>query len=157
MSFENLNSKHFMVNEMQAIAKMIITLESKLAPKFIKTASEERDKCASMDEQNMKFINNVEDYRSSQPHLCSPNVDWEEFQANFNSSSFLELVIARLQHMAEGLSANKIIHDSKNYQAALADYEYSESKACRYVEGFEEKADDLARFFDHFKTSKSAS
>ena len=93
------------------------------------------------------------DYRNNQPNLSSADVDWIEFQADFDSRAFIQATIARLQSLIDGLNNNKILHDYDNYQAALTDYSYSQYKASTKVAGFETKVNEMAQFFSRTGTT----
>jgi hypothetical protein len=101
----------------------------------------------SINETNKLIVNKAKDYRTIQPALSSPDVDWVEFQNDFDSRDFLQSTILRLQSMIDGLNNNKILHDFDNYQAALTDYDYAKYKANTKVAGFEHKVAEMGQFF----------
>src|SRR5258705_6245969 len=137
MPFENLNNNHYLPTEKTAVNTNLAALEASLSPRIKNLNAEERQKYGSINEQNKLIVNKVKDYRSSQPNLSSPDVDWVEFQSDFDSRDFLQATILRLQNLIDGLNNNKILHDFDNYQAALTDYDYSKYKAATKVPGFE--------------------
>jgi hypothetical protein len=147
MPFENLNTIHYLAAEKTAVATSLAALETALAAKIKNLNGEERQKYGSINEQNKLIVNKVKDYRVSQPGLSSPDVDWVEFQSDFDSRDFLQSTIARLQSLIDGLNNNKILHDFDNYQAALTDYEFSKYKATTRVAGYEGKVNAIAQFF----------
>ena len=147
MPFENLNSIHYLAAEKTAVTTSLTALETALAAKMKNLNGEERQKYGSINEQNKLIVNKVKDYRVSQPGLSSPDVDWAEFQTDFDSRDFLQATIARLQSLIDGLNNNKILHDFDNYQAALTDYEFSKYKASTKSAGYEGKVDAIAQFF----------
>ena len=79
--------------------------------------------------------------------MSSPDVDWIEFQSDFDSRELLQSTIGRLQTLIDGLTNNKILHDFDNYQAALTDYDYSKYKASTKSPGYEGKVTAIAQFF----------
>jgi hypothetical protein len=147
MPFENLNTIHYLAAEKTAVVTSLAALETALAAKIKNLNGEERQKYGSINEQNKLIVNKVKDYRVSQPGLSSPDVDWVEFQSDFDSRDFLQSTIARLQSLIDGLNNNKILHDFDNYQAALTDYEFSKYKATTRVAGYEGKVNAIAQFF----------
>lgn len=148
MPFENLNNTHFLAAEKTAVATNLTALENTLMPKIKNLTAEERQKYGSVNEQNKLIVNKVKDYRTSQPALSSPDVDWVEFQNDFDTRDFLQATILRLQNIIDGLSNNKILHDFDNYQAALTDYDYSKYKATTKAAGYETKISEISQFFN---------
>lgn len=153
MPFENLNSNHYLAAEKTAVNTNLAALEASLMPKVRNLSADERKKYGSINEINKLIVNKAKDYRSSQPTLSSPDVDWVEFQSDFDSRDFLQTTILRLQNMIDGLSNNKILHDFDNYQAALTDYDYSKYKASTKVAGFENKVNEMGQFFNRTGTT----
>ena len=147
MPFENLNNIHYAAAEKTAVGTSLTALETALKVKFKNLSAEERQKYGSVNEQNKLIVNKVKDYRASQPSLSSPDVDWVEFQSDFDSRDFLQATIGRLQTLIDGLTNNKILHDYDNYQAALTDYDFSKYKASTKAAGYEGKVNAIAQFF----------
>lgn len=156
MPFENLNNNHYLPAEKTSVNSSLTALEASLIPRIKNLNAEERQKYGSINEQNKLIVNKVKDYRTSQPNLSSPDVDWTEFQNDFDSRDFLQATIMRLQNLIDGLSNNKILHDFDNYQAALTDYDYSKYKASTKAPGFENKINEIAQFFNRTGTTASA-
>lgn len=129
-------------------------LETTLAPKFKNLSPEERTKYGSVNEQNKLLINKIKDFRNSQPTMSSPDIDWIEFQNDYDSREFLQNIIMRLEGIIQSLKNNKILHDYDNYQMALTDYDFSIYKSSTKTAGFEVKANELSQFFNRTSTSK---
>lgn len=153
MPFENLNNNHYSAEEKASVFEIITTLEETLSAKFKNLSTEERKKYGSINEQNKLIVNKALDYRNSQPSLSSNDVDWDEFQNDYNSRAFINATISRLQNLIDGLNNNKILHDYDNYQAALTDYGYSQYKASTKAAGFETKVNEMAQFFNRTGTT----
>ena len=156
MPFENLNANHFLPAEKTAVATNLAALEATLRPKIKNLSAEERQRYGSINELNKLIVNKAKDYKTSQPTLSSPDVDWVEFQNDFDSREFLQSTILRLQNMIDGLNNNKILHDFDNYQAALTDYDYSKYKASTKIAGFEHKVAEMGQFFNRTGTTITA-
>jgi hypothetical protein len=152
MPFENLNNNHFTPEEKDVVLAHLAVIETVLSPKFKNLSPEERQKYGSVNEQNKLIINKVMDFKNSQPALCSPDVDWAEFAADFDTRAFLQTTIARLQDVVNSLTNNKILHDFDNYQASLTDYDYSKYKMSTKAAGYETKCNELAQFFNRTAT-----
>jgi hypothetical protein len=153
MPFENLNNNHFTPEEKYVILENLAAIEAVLSPKFKNLSPEERQKYGSVNEQNKLIINKVMDFRNSQPALSSPDVDWAEFAADFDTRAFLQTTINRMQDVMSGLTNNKILHDYDNYQASLTDYDYSKYKMSTKAAGYETKCNELAQFFTRTGTT----
>ncbi|WP_445710522.1 hypothetical protein [Flavobacterium sp.] len=155
MPFDNLNNNHYTQAEKTAVVEAISTLETVLAGRFKNLSPEERKRYGSINEQNKLIVNKVLDYRKNQSNLSSPDVDWEEFQNDYDSRSFLQETIAKLQNLISGLDNNKILHDFDNYQASLTDYGYSQYKAGTKIAGFETKVTEISQFFSRTATANN--
>ena len=101
-----------------------------------------------MNEQNKLIINKVKGFNDSQPTLSSPDVNWQEFDNNFDTREFLQTAILRLQSLIDGLGNAKILHDYDNYQAALTDYDFAKYKASTNAVGFQTKFAEIGQFFN---------
>lgn len=147
MPFVNLNEKHFTEAEKTAVLSALETLENLLGPKLSSLTPDERITYGSVAEQNKLVINKVRDFRASQQTLSSPDVDWDEFEADFQSRSFLQSLLMRLDTMQLGLNSSKILHDWDNYQASLTDYDYTKYKNSTGALGYQSKALEIKQFF----------
>jgi hypothetical protein len=153
MPFENVNSVHYTAAEKTAANTALTALETALTAKFRNLTSDERKKYGSINEQNKLIVNKALDFRNSQPGLSSPDVDWVEFQNDYDSRVFIQATISRLQGLLDGLDNNKILHDFDNYQAALTDYGFSQYKAGTKTAGFETKVNEMSQFFNRTGTT----
>ena len=155
MPFENLNSNHYTVAEKTAVTTALSAIETALAPKYKNLTPDERKKYGSINEQNKLIVNKVLDYRNNTPAMSSPDVDWVEFQADYDSRDFIQKAMARLKNIVDSLDNNKILHDFDNYQASLTDYGYSQYKAGSKVAGFENKVVEIGQFFNRTGTTNT--
>jgi hypothetical protein len=153
MAIKNLNNNHFDTEEKQSVNSMLQSLESILSAKIKVLTPEDRKRYGSVSEQNKLIVNKVYDYYTNQPSMCAPDIDWQEFVADYDSRTFLEATILKLQTLADGLFTNKILHDYDNYQASLTDYGFAKYKAGANAPGFEKKASELSQFFNRTATN----
>ena len=147
MPFTNLDNRHFNTTEKDAVNKAISDLGLALTDKLANLSAEERQKYGSVNEQNKLVINKVKDFNDSQPALSSPDIDWAEFNDDFDSRAYIQTTIQQLQGLIIGLENAKILHDYDNYTASLTDYDYAKYKASTQAIGFQPKVDELAQFF----------
>ena len=155
MPFDNLINNHYTSAEKTTILDGLTSINTILNTKLRNLSTEERRKFGSINEQNKLIVNKVRDFRNSQPNLSSPDVDWAEFQNDFDSRVFIHAALAQLKAMIDGLENNKILHDYDNYQAALTDYSYSQYKAGTNSVGFETKRSEIAQFFNRTGTKNA--
>lgn len=147
MPFTNFDSRHFSDIEKAAVTTALASLELAFATKLANLTASERQQYGSVNEQNKVIINKVKSYQETQPALSSPDVDWTEFNSDFDTREFLQNSMQRLQSLLDGLSNAKILHDYDNYQASLTDYDFAKHKASTSAVGFQTKVSELAQFF----------
>ena len=155
MPFDNLINNHYTSAEKTTALDGLTSISTILNAKLRNLSTEERRKFGSINEQNKLIVNKVRDFRNSQPNLSSSDVDWAEFQNDFDSRDFIHAALALLKAMIDGLENNKILHDYDNYQAALTDYSYSQYKAGTNSVGFETKLNEIAQFFNRKGTKNT--
>ena len=147
MAITNLNNTHLTEAEVNAAKDALTVLETALTLVNINLSAEDRQRYGSINEQNKLLVNKVMDYHNNQPALQTPHIDWVEFSKDNTSRANLESMIARLESLTTRLKNAKILHDYDNYQAALADYAYTNFMAGTGTVGYETKMNDLKQFF----------
>lgn len=130
-------------------------LETVLAGKLAALTEEERVRYGSINEQNKLLVNKSRDYRQNSPAMSSPDVDWGEFENDYQTRAFLESRGERLERLAFQMKSTKILHDYDNYQDALSDYAYAQYKKGAGEAGFTEKTADLKQFFNRSGKGKT--
>lgn len=149
---KNLIETQMSVAEMTAIDDLITQLETALKGKLTALTEVERVKFGSINEQNKLFVNKVLDYRKNSPALSSPDVDWVEFDSDYEARTFLESRSDKLKSFVYQMQSTKILHDYDNYQDALNDYSFSQYKKGADEPGFAEKVAELKQFFNRTGT-----
>lgn len=147
MPFTNFDSRHFSDTEKSAVTNALASLELAFSTKLANLTASERQQYGSVNEQNKLIINKVKSFHETQPALSSPDVDWAEFNSDFDTREFLQNSMQRLQSLLDGLGNAKILHDYDNYQASLTDYDYAKYKASTSAVGFQTKVSEIAQFF----------
>lgn len=147
MPFLNFESRHFSQAEEADIKAAMQTLQTLLSGKLATLTAEERQQYGSINEQNKLMVNKVKDYRDAQPQLSSPEIDWEEFEKDYSSRSFLQNLSEQLNELVRGLDNAKILHDWDNYQASLTDYQYARYRNDAGSTGFHTKQQEIGQFF----------
>ena len=110
-------------------------------------SEEERSRYGSINEQNKLFVNKVRDYYRNSPQMSSPEVDWEEFNVDYEARVFLESRASQVAAVAYRMESTKILHDHDNHQAGLTDYAYAKYKKDAGAPGYTEKVAELKQFF----------
>ena len=137
------------------VLDFITQLEGVLDGKLIDLTEEERVKYGSINEQNKLLVNKVTDYRNNSPALSSPDVDWAEFESDYEARQFLEGCIGRLSALVRKMQSTKILHDNDNYQDALDDYSYAQYKRGAGSSDYGEKVSELRQFFNRANAAKN--
>ncbi|WP_303184532.1 hypothetical protein [Tannerella sp.] len=155
-TMKNLMAAHPGEEQLERSHVLVTNLENELAGLIVNLTGDDRSRYGRVNEQNKLLINKVRDYAQISPSLRSPDVDWVEFERDYQSRNAMEDLILRLQNLVTGLKNNKTLHDFDNYQAALDDYSYTCYKAKTSVPGFEDKRKELKQFFPrNRKTSET--
>ena len=84
--------------------------------------------------------------------MCSPDIDWDEFESDFQARLFFEGFINRLKSVAYQMESSKILHDYDNHQDSLREYSYSQYKKDIGESGYVEKVAELRQFFNRTGT-----
>ena len=151
---KNIIKTQFTPAERTAIKDLVAQLEAAVAGKLSALTEEERSRYGSVNEQNKLLVNKVRDFHEDTPAMSSPDVNWDEFDSDYESRVFLDSVGSRLSSVAYQMQSTKILHDYDNYQDALDDYAYSQYKKGAGEPGYTEKVAELKQFFARTGTAK---
>lgn len=147
MSINNLRNTHLTEEKVAKANQELTDLEATLAEISINLTGDDRKKYGRINEQNKLFVNRVYDFHKNQPTLQAPQVDWAEFDKDFESRKQLTNLIDRLERLLQNLKNARILHDYDNYQDALVDYAFTNFMVGTSAAGFEPKQKELAQFF----------
>jgi len=147
MPITNLNNIHLTAAQATSATTALAALETALSVVNVNLSAEDRQRYGSINEQNKLLVNKTMDYHNNQPELQTPHVNWAEFADDYTSRNNMENMIARLESLTIRLKNAKILHDYDNYQAALADYAYTNFMAGTGTTGYETKMNELSQFF----------
>lgn len=153
MGVSNLNNFHLTEEQKTAVNNALAKLEEALALLNINLTPEDRNRYGRVNEQNKLFINKTRDFAQTQPALKTPDVNWDEFEKDYQSRTFLEATINRLNALSTRCVNSKTLHDFDNYQDALADYSYTSFRAGSNAVGFEQKYAEQKQFFKKNKAT----
>lgn len=138
--------------EREQLFNLISQIEEILNGKLVALTEEERKYYGSINEKNKLLVNKVRDYRLNSPSLSSPDIDWDEFESDFQARAFYEGFLLRLKSISYQIESSKILHDYDNYQDALREYNYTQYKRDIQESGYSEKVADLRQFFNRTGT-----
>lgn len=136
-----------------AIDEHIQAIEEILKDKLASLDGEERVRFGRINEKNKLLVNKVYDFHKGQPNLSSPDVDWDEFEADYKARLYLETRISRFSNIIYKMESTKILHDNDNYEDSLKDYAYSKYKNDTKETNFYIKVSELKQFFNRTGTS----
>ncbi len=147
MPINDLIEKHFDATEKSNALIYLNQFRQVLQNKLAQLDPEERRRYGSVNEDNKQIINKVKLYHDSNPQTSSPDVDWVEFDADYEDRLFLELLAIEVRGLLYDIESTKMLHDHDNYQAALTDYAYSLYRSERGGAGAIAKFLELRKFF----------
>ena len=157
MPFHDVVQAHFQTDELAAFDQALDALDQAVENKKRNLTPDERKKYGSINEANKLFVNKVYDYCKVQSALCSPDVDWSEFAADYQDRTYLETRINRIRSILETLENAKILHDYDNFQNSLVDYSYTQYKKDTDAGGYMTKYNELKQFFPRTGTNGNGS
>ena len=147
MPFYDVVQQHISPEDLKALDQSIDALEKALENQRRNLSPEERQRYGRVNETNKLFVNKVFDYANTQPSMRSPDVNWEEFAADYEDRMKLETRITRVRSLLEIMENSKILHDFDNFQNALMDYSYTQYKKETEAGGYVTKYSELKQFF----------
>ena len=147
MPINNLGKKHITAAQITDFDKALADLLAIATNITTNLTDEERSRFGSINEKNKLFVNGILDYATTQPDLKSPDVDWTEFQADYDDRKFADTRADKIENLLRMLTDFKIVHDYDNYQDSLTDYDYTKYKASTSAPGYTEKQAYLRQFF----------
>jgi hypothetical protein len=152
MPQQNSITAHFTPADQVAWAAAMQTLRNIVQPRLRNLSKEENKRLGKFGRKKKLLIDKVNDYRDTQPHLSSGDVDWAEFKLDCFDSKFLETGIADLLGLIDGMSETKRLHDFDNYMNARLDYNYAKYKErTEKGLGYDSKVKELKQFFPRSK------
>lgn len=148
MPFQDLIQMHIPAGDITQVNSLMDQIEGLIQAYLRNLTPDENNEVGSINEQNKLLVNKVRDYQINQPALASSDVDWVEFQADYDDRQFLEAFALRMLAMVNALTETRRLHDHDNYQNSLVDYSYTKYKMGTDPGlGYDTKYDELKQFF----------
>ncbi len=149
MPNQDVISTHFTPAETTQIYSLVGQLEAVVQPYLRNLSEEENNKYGSISEKHKLFVNKTNDLHQTQSALQSPEVDWAEFDADFQSRYTYETVVMRLLALTKAMTETRRLHDYDNFQSALIDFDYAKYKdRTSPGMGYDSKVAELGQFFE---------
>jgi hypothetical protein len=148
MPIENLGKIHFSKQQIQDINKALTTLTDTFVGMSVNLTAAEHQKYGRVKEKNKLLIDKVKNYHDNQPRLQSPEVDWKEFDLDYENRLQASQMLLKIKAIEHQLINIKILGDYDNYTDALRDYQYAKYKN-RFANesGYSKKIEDMIVFF----------
>lgn len=132
---------------MDAIIQNFRQIEADLRPSMRNLTPEENKKFAIGDNTKL-FIDKVMDYHKAFPELRSTDVDWDEFERDYDMRKFLSNLAIRTKAVTNMLLETCRIYDHDNQKNALRDFNYAKYKdGLQAGQGYDTKVAELGQFF----------
>jgi hypothetical protein len=148
MPAQNLAKMHLTPADMAHADNLIDQVLALYAPFLRNLSPEENKKYGRINEKNKLFVNKVMDYHQTQPALQSNDVDWPEFERDFEQRRHYESSVLRLESLAKAMTETRRLHDHDNFVNAQIDYEYARYKnRLDSGLGYDSKVEELQKFF----------
>lgn len=144
---KNIIQSKFTATDVTEIDSDISALKARFKGKTEILSAEERLRYGSVNEQNKLVVNKTRDFQQSNPELGAPNIDWDEFEADYQARIFIERWINAFQSMINDLKSTKIKHDYDNLQDSLNDYGYAQYQHGAGEDGYSAKVAEYKQFF----------
>jgi methyl coenzyme M reductase subunit C-like uncharacterized protein (methanogenesis marker protein 7) len=148
MPIDNLGKIHFSKQQIKDINEALIALTDALAGMSVNLTAAEHQKYGRVKEKNKLLIDKVKNYHDNQPRLQSPEVDWKEFDLDYENRLQASQMLSKIKAIENQLINIKIMGDYDNYTDALRDYQYAKYKN-RFANesGYSKKIEDMIVFF----------
>lgn len=155
MPAQNLAKMHMTPAEMAQADSLINQLQALYAPYLRNLSPEENKRYGRIKEKNKLFVNKVMEYHQTQPALQSNDVDWPEFERDFDQRKHYESSVMKLESLAKAMTETRRLHDHDNYVNAKVDYQHAQYKNLLDTGlGYDSKVETLQQF--HKKEKRSA-
>ena len=148
MPFNNLNNRHLDALQQTAISDAITSLRTLTQDLAVSLTADERRRYGSINEANKGIVNKAKSFFDSEPSLSAPDVDWVEFNNDYEMREFIESSMQAIMGIYNNLANSKILFDYDNYTAANKDYAYTQYKMKGGEIGYQSKYDEMRQFYD---------
>ena len=128
MSDKIFSNKHFDIDEMKNIRDLVNRIIEVIQVKINKPSIGEEKQFEGLPDKSKLLIKEVMRFRNEEPALSSGEIDWTAFYNNYADIAFIKSIIFSFQSIMKDLSGMQLLLALENYQIALKEFEYTESK-----------------------------
>ena len=140
----SLNIPEADIEKIQAAVKV---LQDLLEPHLVDLGPDERRVLPKMGDKTVSFVDKALEYARTNPELCPPFVNVEEFERDMAAVDLLLKLQRPLAQIADLVDDSLLLAGSEAYSAALACYHTIKGAARLNVAGAGTIAEDLGRQF----------
>lgn len=123
------------------------TIKAIVEAKLPDLNNEKRGYFGSVHETNKLFITKVREIKTLNPQLVPLEVDWVEYEKDYNARIFYQGVLLMGYGIISRLESAKMMHDYDNYNDSLVFYRYLDFKRRSDTPGAEASYNTLKEFF----------
>lgn len=133
--------------EKTTISKALKDIKAIVDVKLPDLNADKRRYYGSINEQNKLFVNKAREIKTLNPQLIPVEVDWVEYEKDYNARMFYESVLLMATGIVGRLESAKMMHDYDNYNDSLVLYRYLDFKRRSDTPGAEASYNALKDFF----------
>ena len=133
--------------EKATISKALKDIKAIVDAKLPDLNADKRRFYGSINEQNKLFVNKAREIKTINPQLVPLEVDWVEYEKDYNARMFYESTLLLANGIISRLESAKMMHDYDNYNDSLVLYRYIDFKRRSDTPGAEASYNALKEFF----------
>ena len=133
--------------EKATISKALKDIKAIVDAKLPDLNADKRRFYGSINEQNKLFVNKAREVKTLNPQLVPLEVDWVEYEKDYNARMFYESTLLLANGAISRLESAKMMHDYDNYNDSLVLYRYIDFKRRSDTPGAEASYNVLKEFF----------
>ena len=133
--------------EKATISKALKDIKAIVDAKLPDLNADKRRFYGSINEQNKLFVNKAREIKTINPQLVPLEVDWVEYEKDYNARMFYESTLLLANGIISRLESAKMMHDYDNYNDSLVLYRYIDFKRRSDTPGAEASYNVLKEFF----------
>lgn len=147
MPLHNLIQSALTPEDREQVDVHLLAIEAIMRDKLVGLTPEDRQRYGAINEQNKLFVNKVYDQMKASPQHLANEIDWKEYEQDYEARHFLETRANRLASLVYQMESTKMLHDRDNFDAALGQYDYLDFRKKRGIAGAAELHAELQPFF----------
>lgn len=142
-----LISAEISANNLKEALDAISTVKNAL-PFLVNLTNQQRQILPKMDDIRRPFVEKALAYAKSEPKVCPPYVDLDEFEKDLDLYKNLSTIFQEINKLNEMIDDTRLASSVDAYTAALAIYNSAKMAAKTNVPGVDTIVDDLKSLFE---------